>query len=88
MSKVDDFEMNQEVFGQGLLQILGRAPMPEPEVAGPPCEHTSDGFIYNLEEGKPAPVMLLLMCTQCHEQYEIPNNGYTNEIPQGAGNNG
>lgn len=82
MSKVGNFEMNQEVIGEGILQILGKAPMPKPEPVGPPCEHESDGFIYNWEDReKPAPVMLLVMCTKCHEQYEILNNGYTIKVP-------
>jgi hypothetical protein len=74
--------MNQEAIGDGILQILGKAPMPAPEKVGPPCEHESDGFIYNWEnrEMEP-PVNLLLMCTKCHCHYEEKNNGYKIEVP-------
>lgn len=82
MSKRDNFEMNHEVTEEGIAQILGRSSFSEPEPVGPPCKHSSDGFIYNWDDReKPAPVMLLLMCTKCHEQYEVPNDGYTIEIP-------
>lgn len=71
----DDFEDNQEMMVEGILQILGRSPLPPPTVAGAPCSHESDGYIYD-----ETPTYILLTCRKCGEQYEQPKSIYGNPI--------
>lgn len=68
----DDFEDSQEMMVEGILQVLGRSPLPPPTVAGAPCQHESDGFIYD-----ETPAYILLTCCKCGLQYEQSryNNG-------------
>jgi hypothetical protein len=62
-----NFEDNQESLVEGILQVLGRSPLPPPTKSGEPCRHESDGFVYD----KTA-TYVLLACAKCGEQYEQP----------------
>ncbi len=63
----NNFEERQEFMLEGISQILGKSPLPKPEVSGQPCDHDSDGFIYD-----ETPMYVLLTCSRCGEQYEKP----------------
>lgn len=67
MSNNNDFEDSQEVMVEGILQILGRSPFPPPTKVTAPCQHESDGYIYD-----DTPTHILLTCSKCGEQYEKP----------------
>jgi hypothetical protein len=58
---VDD----QEALEEGVLQMLGKKDMPKPEVSKGPCDHESDGYIYDEKS-----TYRLLMCVKCLCQYE------------------
>ena len=51
---------------KGIDALLGKAEYDAPELAGEPCKHVSDGFIYDDNA-----VFVTLGCVKCHIQYSI-----------------
>ena len=63
----NNFEDNRESLMEGVLQVLGKSPLPPPTKSSAPCNHESDGFIYDKTS-----TYVLLTCSKCGEQYEQP----------------
>lgn len=79
MSK-SNFEMNHAMLETGISQILGLAPLPAPERVGEPCQHISDGFIYDDPDDVPFLTTVTKMCKRCGCHYETPNDVNTTRV--------
>lgn len=63
---MDTVDKEYEIMEHGIKALLKQESYGEPELAGEPCKHISDGFVY-----EDNPIFVTMQCVKCRVQYDV-----------------